>query len=328
LRVLLVLVAVLGLTTAEKPQPASLPGNPVAAGRIVATWYYLGAVDRLWNQLHPSVVTRWPNEQALRAERRRVMSVIGEEKSLVEEHAERNSAGVWYVRTARFARAPVPWRIRICLDSVGLLHDLIVEQAPVEAGPSRFTEYEAKTHLRLPVDGIWFVAGGGRGPKDGLHGGDKDQRFAYDLEVRDKATDHSGRGNQLTDYFCWGKPVLAPGAGTVLEAEDGMADHAPGQFMPATSGNRVVIDHGNGEQSVLANLMHGSAAVKRGAHVEAGTPVGKCGNSSSLPFPHVHYHLQNDAAEGLPAPFDKFMADGLDVDHGELERGQFVMQSK
>lgn len=323
------LVALLGLTAAEPPQPQNLPANPIAAGRLVATWYYVGAIDRLWNQLHPSLQsTRWPSMMAMRAERRRVLGEIGEEKQLVEEHVEKNAAGLWYVRTGRFSKAAVPWRLRIRLDAVGFLHDLIVEAAPIEAAPSRFTEYVDKTHLRIPLDGIWYVAGGGRGPKDGLHAADRDQRFAYDFEIRQKARAYEGSGRELKMFFCWGRPVVAPAAGTVIEADDGVEDHEPGQFTVTRAGNRVVIDHGQGEQSVLANLMRGSLTVKRGDKVEAGAPVGKCGNSSGLPYPHVHYHLQNDAGEGLPAQFEKFMADGVDVERGELQRGQFVMSSK
>jgi hypothetical protein len=327
--VVALLVALLGLSAAEQPQPQTMPSNPIAAGRLIATWYYVGAVDRLWNQLHPSLRTaRWPSVMAVRAERRRMLGPIGEEKELVEEHVEKNAAGIWYVRTARFSKAAVPWRLRIRLDSVGFLHDLFVEPAPVPAAPSRFLDYADKTHLRIPLDGIWYVAGGGRGPKDGLHVGDRDQRFAYDFEVRQKARAYDGNGHELAKFFCWGRPVLAPAAGVVLEADDGVEDHEPGQLTATRTGNRVIIDHGQGEQSVLANLMRGSVTVKKGDKIEAGAPVGKCGNSSSLPFPHVHYHLQNDAGEGLPAQFEKFMADGVDVERGELSLGQFVMSSK
>jgi hypothetical protein len=293
----------------------------------VWTWYYLGSIDKLYNQQHPS--SRHPRE-ALRAERKRIISQLGEEQSMVAERVERTAAGVWYVREARFSRQAQPWRVRIRLDTMGYLHDIVVEPAASEPAPSRFESYADKVHLRLPFEGIWHVTNAGRTVKDNPHAAERDRRFAVDFDVQDRGKQHDGRGDILDQFYCWDRAVLAPAAGVVLEVVDGVADHPPGAFTAETLGNFVVLDHGGGERSVLANLEKGSPSVKKGAHVAAGASIGKCGNSGGQPFPHVHFHMQNDATppEGLPAQFEGYMADGEDVARGEPARGQFVSAVK
>jgi murein DD-endopeptidase MepM/ murein hydrolase activator NlpD len=90
----------------------------------------------------------------------------------------------------------------------------------------------------------------------------------------------------------------------------------------------VILDHGNGEFSLLAHLRRGSVAVRPGATVAAGQKLGECGNSGNTSEPHLHYHLQNTAvfgrAEGLPAQFMVYTADGRPVTRGEPVRGQTI----
>jgi murein DD-endopeptidase MepM/ murein hydrolase activator NlpD len=101
----------------------------------------------------------------------------------------------------------------------------------------------------------------------------------------------------------------------------------PGAGNPA--GNHVVLDHGNGEFSLLAHLQKGSLRVKAGDTVKAGQPLGLCGNSGNTSEPHLHIHLQTGpefpgATEGLPMAFTDFLADGKPVARGELVKGMRV----
>jgi murein DD-endopeptidase MepM/ murein hydrolase activator NlpD len=71
-------------------------------------------------------------------------------------------------------------------------------------------------------------------------------------------------------------------------------------------GNYVLIDHGNGEFSLLGHLMKGSLQVKAGNRVKRGQAVAKAGNSGSSNNPHVHYELRTGRdlkCDGLPATF-------------------------
>ncbi len=173
---------------------------------------------------------------------------------------------------------------------------------------------------------------GGRSVAENYHAASPDQRFAYDFLVTEGDSSFSGDGTQNEDYYCFGKSVVAPGAGTVVEAVDGVQDQPPGQLNPdAPLGNHVIIDHGNGEVSFLAHLKKGSVAVEAGQEVAAGDVLGACGNSGNSSEPHLHYHLQTDAVfyggaggEGLPAQFRAYLADGKRVERGEPTRGQVI----
>ena len=110
-------------------------------------------------------------------------------------------------------------------------------------------------------------------------------------------------------------------------------DNVPGSMNPAVpAGNHLVIDHGNGEYSLLAHFRKGTVAVKTGDKVEPGQLVGRCGNSGNSSEPHLHYHLQNaprfGKGEGLPAQFRDYCEDGRAVAVGEPRRAQRVGKCK
>src|SRR4029077_19752002 len=74
------------------------------------------------------------------------------------------------------------------------------------------------------------------------------------------------------------------------------------------AGNCVVIDHGDGEFSLLAHMKRGSVKVKKGDRVKMGDPIGQLGNSGATTGPHLHYHLMAGPklllSDGLPAQFE------------------------
>ncbi|HEU5163235.1 MAG TPA: M23 family metallopeptidase [Thermoanaerobaculia bacterium] len=71
----------------------------------------------------------------------------------------------------------------------------------------------------------------------------------------------------------------------------------------------MIIDHGNGEFSVIAHMKQGSVRVTEGQRVTQGETIGLLGNSGESYGPHLHYHLQNGPdiarADGLPIRFEK-----------------------
>ncbi|MCI0452257.1 MAG: M23 family metallopeptidase [Candidatus Latescibacteria bacterium] len=97
-------------------------------------------------------------------------------------------------------------------------------------------------------------------------------------------------------------------------------------------GNGVVIDHGNGEFSLLAHMQPKSLRVNTGDAVKAGALLGLCGNSGNTSEPHIHYHLQGGpdlkTAAGLPAPFSSLIVNGKPVAKAELLKGQTVTRGK
>jgi murein DD-endopeptidase MepM/ murein hydrolase activator NlpD len=75
----------------------------------------------------------------------------------------------------------------------------------------------------------------------------------------------------------------------------------------AIGGNLVVLDHGNGEFSLLGHMMQGSVRVGTGDSVEPGQVLGLVGNSGNSDAPHLHYHLMAGdtlfQTDGLPTRF-------------------------
>jgi murein DD-endopeptidase MepM/ murein hydrolase activator NlpD len=200
---------------------------------------------------------------------------------------------------------------------------------PTGEAPSDFLNYKTKAKLRLPFDDTWNVFWGGRSVKENYHAAFPDQRFAYDILMLRDGTSHRGGGNSNSDYFCFEKPIVSPGAGVVVEAVDGIADNVPGKMNPAEPcGNHVVIDLGEKEFLFLAHFKNGSLKVKAGDHLQAGQALGLCGNSGNSSEPHLHAHLQNTptfgAGKGLPLEFQHYLADGKPVERGEPTKGQAI----
>jgi hypothetical protein len=149
-------------------------------------------------------------------------------------------------------------------------------------------------------------------------------RYAYDLSIVDSAGRmYRGEGSRNDDWYSWNTTVLAPGAGTVVAVESEEPDWEVGRTsLPdsvvlarpvALYGNYVVIDHENGEFSLLAHMRRGSVTLRQGDRVRQGRPVGRVGFSGSVYTIHTHYQLQRGPeydAEGIPSTFTHVMRVG------------------
>lgn len=317
----------------QAPQtPQAQPASPLETGRQYTAWFYKGETDRLWDLFSPEMKKGIGSAEALKAFRGQVEAQAGTETAVVDEKVTSNGGLQFYVRTARFSKAPMQILVQWALDSSGHVAGFAIRPAaaekPTEA-PSTHLDYQTKTPLRLPFDGEWTVFWGGRTVDQNYHAASRDQRFAYDIVILRDGKTHSGDGSANDQYFAFGQPILAPAAGTVVVVVDGVDDNKPGVMNPQqAAGNHVVIDHGNGEFSFLAHFRKGSLKVKKGDVVKAGQPLGLCGNSGNSSEPHLHYHLQTTpelfAGDGLPAQFLHYLADGKEVKRGEPVKGQKI----
>jgi murein DD-endopeptidase MepM/ murein hydrolase activator NlpD len=195
--------------------------------------------------------------------------------------------------------------------------------------PDPHAGYRQHTRLRLPFDGTWWVFWGGATERQNYHVIAPDQRHAWDILVWRNGGTHRRDGKHLTDYWAFGRRILAPAPARVIEAVDGLPDNVPGHMDPQhAAGNHVVLDLGHGEYALIAHLRHGSVAVKVGDRVRTGQLLGRCGNSGNTSEPHVHFHVQDSPtlfrAKGVPVEFSDYLADGRRVDHGIPLQGQFV----
>jgi hypothetical protein len=169
------------------------------------------------------------------------------------------------------------------------------------------------TELSLPFKGSWLVFWGGDTKAVNQHHDVPAQRFAFDLLGTDATgATHRGDGSKNEDYFCFGREVIAPADGIVIEAIDGVRDNKPGSMNPyCLVGNCVTIQHRSNEVSVLAHFQQGSVAVKAGDQVKRGQLLGRCGNSGNSSEPHLHYQLQDSPviqdALGIKCVFQKIV---------------------
>ena len=189
--------------------------------------------------------------------------------------------------------------------------------------PSSHEGRVSAVRFRLPMDGPITVAWGGDSLQGNYHVSYPDQRWAYDLLVVKDGKSHRGEGKELTDYYCYGLPALAPADGTVVFTRDTDPEMRIGELGGGTDpgGNQVVIEVAPGEYLILCHLQTGSVAVKVGDRVTAGQVVGKVGNSGNTSEPHLHIHLQDGPpsdlmVEGIPLYFHDYRVNGQIVERG------------
>lgn len=201
-------------------------------------------------------------------------------------------------------------------------------------------DYRQRVRYRLPFNGEWYIVNGGVTPATSHSWDIIAQRYAYDFVIANESLRRwRSDGRTVTDYLCYGAPILAPAAGEVVWVREGVRD-APGPgtgwldvFTPFFPGSTVIIRHAEGEYSFLAHLRPGSIVVAPGDRVEAGQPVGQCGNSGHSTEPHLHFHVQDRVdfwtAAGLPIAFDGVSVDGQPAaDDMYLVRGTRVRPSE
>ncbi len=317
--------------SAQAPQPESEPGSDPAAlepGRAATERFFAGETAALWSAMNEEMRSALGSEQALAAFRTQVGAQLGEEREILSEDVSDAGGYATYRRMARFEKVEAPVVVQFSFDAAGKIAGFFVRPVP-EPAPSEHEDYRTKADLRLPFEGEWTVVWGGRTPVENYHVVDAAQRFAYDLLVTKDGSTRRGESEGPEDFYCWGKKIVSPAAGTVTAAVDGLPDQAPGAMDPGNpAGNHVVIDHGAGEHSLLAHFQQGSVAVEKGQKVEPGQLLGLCGNSGNTSEPHLHYHLQTaptfGEGVGLPAQFQHYTSDGKPVERGEPRQGQVV----
>ena len=290
--------------------------------------FFAGRHNIIWQQMTDSMRKAMGSEAALGELQRRVSAGAGTETRVIRETVRRQPGAETYLRYSLFDRSKVPVLVSWSFDEHGRIDGFQIRPEPQPA-PSAYLDYRTKTPLTLPFDGEWFVFWGGRSIEQNYHASVSDQRFAYDFVILEDGRSFSGDGTREADYFCWGKPVLAPAGAKVVAVERLLADNPPGIMDAANpAGNHVILDLGEGEYALLAHLKANSITVQKGDEVEKGQRIGSCGNSGNTSEPHLHFHLQDEPSfgegAGLPASFHDYTADGESIERGEPVQGQFI----
>lgn len=116
---------------------------------------------------------------------------------------------------------------------------------------------------------------------------------------------HDGSDFAIRDLLAMetGVAVTAAAAGTVLRLRDGAPDQMPeaddirkllGEKKGC--GNGLVLDHGEGWQTLYCHMKQGSFTVKQGQAVKPGDVLGQVGHSGIAEFPHLHFTVLKNAA--------------------------------
>jgi murein DD-endopeptidase MepM/ murein hydrolase activator NlpD len=283
-----------------------------------------GEVAAIWRERSPELMRQHPSEAALRVFGAALRS-YGMEVRVITESLSHEPEGWVYRRTMAVSNWARGVELELTLDASGRLVGTALRAATREA-PTTYGAYRVKTALRVPLEDSWYVLWGGRTWQDNRHASVSDMRFALDLLVP-RRPGQPGVRNE--DYPAWGQPVVAPADGLVVVAEDGVPDNQPNRAVGGNLyGNHIVLEHGDGEYSLLAHLQRGSVVVKPGQRVTQGERLARVGSSGMSTEPHLHYQLMDGpdwrTAHGLPVVFRDLRRNGAVVERAEPKRGDTI----
>ncbi|MFN8659990.1 MAG: urea transporter [Candidatus Obscuribacterales bacterium] len=149
--------------------------------------------------------------------------------------------------------------------------------------------------LKPPFDGEWQIYQG----FGGKHTHTGNWQYALDFFQTQEERSFWTDGRLLCDYYAFGKPVLAPAYGTVIDCRNDLPDNPPGEVDAVNNwGNFILIQLDFGPCVLLAHLQKSSLKVAPYARVHPGQVIASVGNSGRSPQPHLHLHVQETAIIG------------------------------
>ena len=191
------------------------------------------------------------------------------------------------------------------------------------------------TKLSLPFNGEWTVIWGGDTKELNYHIENEAQKNAFDIVITDeKGNSYKTDGETNEDYYAFGKELIAPCDGEIVEVVDGIKDNKPGNLNPIyIPGNTVIIKTFKNEYLFFAHFKQNSIVVKQGQQVIKGEVLGLCGNSGNSSEPHLHFHIQNaedmNQATGIKCYFDKILVNGqLKIDYSPIQKEKIRNEKK
>ncbi len=223
---------------------------------------------------------------------------------------------------------------------------------PVEArGSIRVAEHKSPNEYWFPLKGTLYV---GVAPDlESPHRWAVNQEFAVDVgALGGNGNSHQGAGSRLSDYYGYGREVLAVAAGTVVAAVNDCVEadgrlRQPGESSEGFQkrivveqnkllaqgptkalGCHVILRHAGGEHSHSVHLQPGSVRVHPGDTVERGQTIGQLGHSGNSTEPHLHFQLTDGPdplySRGLPILFSNVIVEGLEYEDRLLQTGWIV----
>jgi hypothetical protein len=330
---LLLLTLLLGTSTlafAQAPATFTLKDAKALADADTKL-FYAGDTSPLWDAMSDAMKKGLKDPAGLQDVQHKITAQLGKETAVLHESAIILPPQMFnVVRIVEFDKIMGSIVVTWTFSADGKTIEGFYIRPEANPAPTKFADYKDKTALTLPLTGAWTVYQGGTTVGENYHAASIDQRFAYDLSLVKDGALFSGTGSKSEDFYGFGQPVLAPAAGKIVVADDLYQDNAPGKGSDddPPQGNAIVIDHGNGEFSMLAHLKSGSLKVKVGDTVKAGQPIALVGQSGNSPIPHLHYHLQTTAVfqkgQGLPIQFTHLLVNGKPTPAATPVRGDII----
>ena len=200
--------------------------------------------------------------------------------------------------------------VLMALCSVGALLLAAMDWMALQGRAVDVSSVEMEFPLR---GGTWYISTGGSNAVLNLHHKPRtpSQHYAIDVDRLDGLGRYA-RGlipDRVEDFLIFGDTIYSPCRGEVIEARDGVPDHAPFEFdADSGGGNQVVIDC-DGVEVALLHMMEGSVQVASGDRPAAGDPLGRVGNSGFSVQPHLHVQAsrrtgaERASREGVPILF-------------------------
>jgi len=139
-----------------------------------------------------------------------------------------------------------------------------------------------------------------------------DWKHAVDFIVLDEFNkSYSNNKLLLEDYYCFGKPILAPISGVIVSKNMSLFDNQIGCVDTDNNwGNYLMIYSEQGYYVLICHLMQYSSLLEVGSQVTAGQSIALCGNSGYSPEPHLHIHVQQSGILGdktIAFSFDEYL---------------------
>jgi murein DD-endopeptidase MepM/ murein hydrolase activator NlpD len=181
-----------------------------------------------------------------------------------------------------------------------------------------------QTELSLPFRGTWIVVPAQNSDIPSL----LQQQYSFRFTCVDSSSGsrYRNEGKANEDFFGYGREILAPANGTVVEIINGVRDNSPGlpnSFVAV--GNTIIIHHSSREYSVLSFLKQGSFRVKVGDRVTRGQVIALCGNSGGTKEPSLYYHLQDSPLMQSSKPVKFYFNQASIIKNGKKESASIYL---
>ena len=148
---------------------------------------------------------------------------------------------------------------------------------------------EVFTKIAVPFVGKWSVYQ--EFDDEWTHKGE--YRYAYDFIQLQDSKSYTSEGDYCTDYYCFGKSVVSPITGYVVDSRSDLIDNHIGDVDRVNNwGNYIIIRSDLGFYIKVCHLMQYSVIPKIGEFISVSQVIAKCGNSGYSPQPHIHLQVQ------------------------------------